>query len=57
MYKFIRLIELKIIIQGRISKNDVNAYLKCDNVPILWKKYFVKTANGRECVTNRFFQH
>ena len=32
--KFIRAIELIIIIQGRIYTNVVNAYLKCDNVPI-----------------------
>ena len=33
--KFIRAIELIIIIQGRLYKNVVNAYSKCDNIPKL----------------------
>ena len=54
--KFISAIELIIIIPGRIYKNVVNACLKCDNVPVLRKKYTVKIANDRKCVTSRFIQ-
>ena len=54
MCKFNRLFELKIILQGRLYKSDVNAFLKRDNVPISWKKYFVKVENDRESVANRF---
>ena len=49
MYNFIRPLELTIIMQGRIHKNLVNAYLKCDNTPIFWKKYFLKIAHDRDC--------
>ena len=38
MKKFISVPELTIKIQGRNYKNVVNAYLKSDNIPILWGK-------------------
>ena len=31
----------------------LDAYLRCDEVPILWKKYYIKIANDRECEANR----
>ena len=48
MNKFLRFLELTIIIQG-IYKNIVNAYLKCDNIPTFWKKYFLKSAHDGDC--------
>ena len=42
MIKFIRVFELTIRIQGRIHKNIVNAFLKCDGILILWKKHYSK---------------
>ena len=53
---FIGAVELIKTTQGRIYKIVVNAYIKCDNVPILWKIFFVQIANGRGCVANRFIQ-
>ena len=47
MIKFFRALELTIRIQGRVRKNIVNTYLKCDNIPILWKKYYLKIAHDR----------
>ena len=38
MKKFISVLELTIKLQGRNYKNVVDAYLKCDNIPILWEK-------------------
>ena len=38
--KFIRVIELKITVQGRIYKYVLYHYLECENIPILWKKFF-----------------
>ena len=38
MIKFITALESKIIIQGRIHKSFLNAYLKCAGIPIIWKK-------------------
>ena len=39
MTKFIRALELTIRLQGSTHKTIVNAYLKCDNIPMLWKKH------------------
>ena len=47
MIKFIRALELTIIIQERIHKNIVNAYVNCDNVPILWKKHYARIRHDR----------
>ena len=47
MMKFIRALELTIRIKGRIHKNVVNAYLKCYNIPILWKKHYSKIVHDR----------
>ena len=55
--KFIRVVDFKIIISGKIHRNAENLYLRCENIPILWKKYYAKIANDRECVANRFIQH
>ena len=45
MIKFIRALDLTIRIQGRIHKSIVNAYLKCDGIPILWKKTLLKKSH------------
>jgi len=47
-YKFIRILQLKIIIQGKIYKNLTDIYLRCENIPILWRKIFVRIANERD---------
>ena len=49
MSKFIRVIELKIMKQGRNYKNDSNAYLGWSNIPILWRKYYLKIAHDGGC--------
>ena len=38
MIKFVRIIEIKIVIKGRIYKDVLDHYLECENNPILWKK-------------------
>ena len=52
--KFIRIIQLKIIITGKIYKNFTDMYLRCDNVPIPWEKIFVRTVNERDNGLNSF---
>ena len=47
MIKFIRALELKIIIQGKLHENVVNVYLKCDGIPLLWKKHYSKITHDR----------
>ena len=42
MCNFIRVIQLRNIIQGRIYKNGLNTYLGCSNIPIIWKKHHLK---------------
>ena len=42
MIKFIRALKLTNRMQGRIHKNIVNAYIKCDGIPIIWKKHDLK---------------
>ena len=46
--KFIKIIQLKIIIDGKVYKNLTDIYLRCDNIPTLWKKFFVRIANERD---------
>ena len=41
-----------IIIEDDISKNVRNTYKKCDNIPLLWRKYFLNIANNRDYVYN-----
>ena len=38
MIKFIRVIELKVIIKERIYKDILDHFLECENNPFLWKK-------------------
>ena len=53
MLKFIRIIELKIIIEGVKNENVLNLHLKSENIPIIWKKIFIKFTNNRN---NQFIQ-
>ena len=52
MVEFIRVLELTIRIQERIQKN-VHANLKCDNIPILWKKHYLTIAHDGSCKFNQ----
>ena len=56
MRNSIRGLYLIITIHGRIYKNVENMFLRCDNIPILWKKVFLKIANDRERVSGRFIR-
>ena len=53
MCKLIRIIELKIKIERVIQKNETHLCLKSGNIPILWKKNFMKIANDRDILYNR----
>ena len=43
---FIRIIQLKIIIEGNIYRNLTDIYLRSENIPTLWKRIFVRIANN-----------
>ena len=52
--KFIRIIQLKIIIEGKVYKNLTDIYLRSENIPVLWKRIFVRIANERDNRLNSF---
>ena len=35
-----------ILIKGEIRKNVISTYMKCYNIPLLWKKIFLIFANN-----------
>ena len=53
MIRLIRIIELKIIIKGRVYKNVIDLCLKSGCVPILLKRIFVKNVSERDNLYNR----
>ena len=64
MFKFIRIIQLKIEIEGKLYENLTDIYLRCENIPILQKTLFIKIANQKDnrlksfneqCRERRFF--
>ena len=54
MIKFIEIIEIKIIIKGRIYKGVLDNFLERENNPILWKNFFMKNVSDRQ---KRFIQN
>ena len=51
-YDFIKANQLIILIQGSISRNVINTYMKCNNIPRLWRILFTKIANNGEYIDN-----
>ena len=51
-YEYIESNIFTIIIEGNISKNVLNTYMKCGNIPRLWIIFFLKIANSRDDVFN-----
>ena len=49
MYDFIRAHKWTLITQRRNYKNVVNAYLKCDKIPVLWKNFSLKIGHDGSC--------
>ena len=43
---------MTILIEGSNSKNIINTYMKCNNIPLLWRKCLMETANERDYVYN-----
>ena len=43
--KFIKIIEVKIISEGRNNKNKMDLYIKIGCMPILWKKFYWREVN------------
>ena len=51
-YELIKINKLLIIIEGTIRKNLKNTYMKCDYIPLLWRKSFLNIATKRDYVNN-----
>ena len=51
-YENIKVNKLIIIIEGNISKIIINTYMKCNNIPLLWRKFFLKIANNKHYLYN-----
>ena len=47
LIKLIKIIETKNITIGAIHKNVLDLYLKSENIPVMWKKHYMKIANDR----------
>ena len=44
--------KLITLLKGYFYKNIINIYLKCNNIPILWRIFFSRIANNRDYVCN-----
>ena len=51
-YELIKPNNLIILLERHISKNVKNTYKKCNNIPRLWRIFFLKIANNRDYVYN-----
>ena len=49
-YKFVEINDFKILIEGEIKRDVINTYMKCHNLPLLWRKIFTNRANNRDYI-------
>ena len=51
-YHFIRINNFLISIKGEIKKDVLSTYMKCYNMPLLWRKFFLIIANNKDYIVN-----
>ena len=51
-YQFIRINNFIISIKGEIKKDVISTYVKCYNMPLLWRKFSLIIANNRDYIIN-----
>ena len=51
-YDYIGINKSIILIEGDIKKNVIRTYMKSDNIPLLWRKFFLNIANNRDYIIN-----
>ena len=63
-YELIKINKILFMITGGIEKHLITTYMKCHNIPLLWRKFFLNIANNRDFVNtycnrqfSRFDQH
>ena len=47
-YDYFKVNKLIILIEADISKDVINTYMKCNDIPLLWRKFFLNIAKNRE---------
>ena len=52
-FKLFKIIEVKIIIEGRFNKNLMDMYFKSGCMPILWRKLYGRDVKKRRCLYNK----
>ena len=51
-YEYSKANKLIILLEGTFSKNVLNTYMKCNNIPRIWRIFFTKIANNSDYVYN-----
>ena len=51
-YECIEINNFIILIKGDIKKNVIRTYIKCGDILLLWRKFFLNIANNRDHVNN-----
>ena len=51
--QLIKIFEVKIIIEGRISKNKMDMFFEIGCMPILWKKFYSREVNKKRYLYNK----
>ena len=52
VYEYIEIQKFSILLEGDIKKIVINTYMKCGNIPMLWRKFYLKIANNRDHIIN-----
>ena len=39
-YNYFKVNKIIFLLEGSISKNVMNTYMKCNNIPLLWRNFF-----------------
>ena len=52
-----RVIQVKIMLEGKIKKNIMDIYFKSGCIPILWKKFYTKIINDKKDKAQGFIQN
>ena len=51
-YEYIEIYNFIILLDGDIKKNVIITYKKCNNNPLLWRKFFLNIVNNRDQIFN-----
>ena len=49
-YEFMQISNFMISIKGENEKDIISTYMKCFNIPMLWRKFFLNIANNRNYI-------